>query len=306
MTASERAHGRGKLIVFGEHGVVYGHPAVACGLPRGARATLSFSSDPSWSLSDPNQTITVDDDVRRAGRQLLSRFDLRPEQLCIDIELAIPIGAGLGSSAAMAVALARAAAKLCDLDDAVRRKAVSEGVAASEAVFHGNASGIDQRAATKGGFFAFEKGQNRPRVTALDVSPHRWIVARVAPSKSTSAMVESVADLRRRRPEIIDSIFDDFARVAVAGQQALEAGRWDVVGELMDINQGLLGAIGVSTPALERGCADARDAGAHGAKLTGAGGGGCIVALVDDTDARAVEDALSDHGPVFSFILPST
>ena len=305
MATSATAHGRGKLIIFGEHAVVYGHPAVACGLPRGARATLTLDEGESWSISHPGQTITVDDDVERAGRQLLARFDLKPEQLRIDIELTIPVGAGLGSSAAMAVALARAAADLCELEGKKRTQAITEAVGASEAVFHGNASGIDQRAATEGGFFAFRRGRKQPKVSALDVAPHRWLVAQVAPSASTSAMVESVARLRRRRPQVMDAIFDDFAQIATAGKKALEAGKWKDVGELMNINQGLLNTIGVSTSALETACAAARDAGAFGAKITGAGGGGCIVALVDDTTASDVESTLDDHGDVFPFTLPA-
>ncbi len=305
MSDPSTAVGRGKLILFGEHAVVFGHPAVACSLPGGASATISRSGDPSWSIRHPGGLIESDDDVRRAARRLLAEFDLRPEQLQVDIELTIPVGAGLGSSAAMAVAVARAAAVLQQLDRDLAEAKIDAAVAASETVFHGTPSGIDQQAAMGGGFFSFQKSKPTPSTTPLDVPPGRWLVARVAPSASTAQMVESVASLRRRQPEILDSLLCEFASLTRAGTRALESGSWDEVGELMDLNQGLLNAIGVSTPELESACSAARTAGAYGAKLTGSGGGGCIVALVDEHNLSDVQKTLQRQGDVYSFSLPS-
>lgn len=292
------------MIVFGEHAVVYGHPAVACSLPRGAKATLSASDDPRWTIAGPDGPLQVDDTIRRAVRQLLSPFDLEAEQLDLDLNVSIPVGAGLGSSAAMATAMARSAAKLRGWNGTKAQSAVAEAVSASEAVFHGTPSGIDQRACVGDDFFSFSKAAQSPKSESIEVEPRRWIVARVAPPASTSTMVESVAALRRRRPALVNSILENFAATADAGARALEAGRWREVGELMDLNQGLLNAVGVSTPALERACAVARDHGALGAKLTGAGGGGCIIAVGADDDTAALEQALAAHGDVYPFLLP--
>ncbi len=303
MNKRSTGEGRGKLIVFGEHAVVYGQPAVACSLPRGATAELSFSESSTWSIVGPDGPLPINADIKRAGRALLGRFDLSPEQLDIDIELTIPVGVGLGSSAALAVALARAAADLQEIDDA---RLFSEAVAAAETVFHGNPSGIDQRAARGGGFFRFHRGDNdSTKLSPLDVPPGRWMIANVAPSASTLKMVESVATLRRRQPAVIDSLLDEFGNVATAGAQALADGRWQHVGDLMNLNQGLLNAVGVSTPTLEAACADARHAGALGAKLTGSGGGGCIVVLADADRIEAVEEALAEYGDVYAFSLPA-
>lgn len=306
MSEANEHYGRGKLIVFGEHAVVYGQRAVACSLPEGARASLRRSASPQWSITHPGGTLEIDEYVRRALQAIFDTFDLSSAEHTVDAELTIPVGAGLGSSAALAVAVARAAADIVGIDDDTARGRIDEAVAASEAVFHGTASGIDQTAAMGAGFFAYSKSHGWPEISSLDVPEHRWIIARVAPSASTARMVKSVADLHRRRPEWIDPLFERFDAIARAGCEALEAGRWRDVGTLMNLNHGLLNAIGVSTPALEAACHTARDAGANGAKLTGAGGGGCIIALADDEHGPDVEAALAEEGDVYSFTLPPT
>ena len=304
-SSTATARGRGKLIVFGEHAVVYGRPAVACSLDGGVTARLSRAGSPSFQMKTINGPLSVDDRVRKAADRLFSTFELDPEQLAIDVDVDIPLGAGLGSSAAMATAMARAAADLRGLDGTRRRDAVDDAVAASEAVFHGTPSGIDQRAAIGEGFFTFDKSNEGTPFNALDVPAHTWLVAKVAPSSSTAAMVESVRQLRDRHPELIEELLDNFAAVAERGARALSAGDWATVGELMNVNQGLLNAIGVSTDALETACHAVRNAGAYGAKLTGAGGGGCVVALPPADGIDTVQDALGDCGDVYRFQLPA-
>ncbi len=246
----------------------------------------------------------MSDDARRAVRVIFETFALRAEDHSIHIDLSIPVGAGLGSSAAMAVAVARAAAQLCELANDDARGRVDEAVAASESVFHGKASGIDQTAAMGAGFFAFANTHGWPEITPLDVPQARWIIARVAPSASTSKMVESVAGLHQRHRSRITDLFEQFGAIAQAGTRALTRGNWREVGTLMNINQGLLNAIGVSTPALETACDKAREAGAFGAKLTGAGGGGCVIAIADDERCDEVTSALEECGEVFCAELP--
>ncbi len=303
-SAANEATGRGKLIVFGEHAVVYGHRAVACSLPRGATAVVTPSSQPRRSVTHVDGSLEIDERAERALAAIFDTFELSPRHHSVDVELSIPVGCGLGSSAAMAVAVARSAARLTDLDEDDARGRIDEAVAASESVFHGKSSGIDHAAALGTGFFAFSNTHGWPEITSLDVPEHRWIVARVAPPAPTSQMVASVATLRQRHPQQVDPIFERFDALASAGAQALEAGRWSDVGALMDLNQGLLSAIGVSTPDLESACYAAREAGALGAKLTGAGGGGCIIALANDDSADDVMTALQELGQVYSYTLP--
>lgn len=291
--------------MFGEHSVVYGRPAVATSLSHGAKATLSTDEPPGVRIRHPGGVFHEDERVQRALRGLLAIFELRVDELCIDVELKIPVGVGLGSSAALAVAVARAAARLTGQPPHDQQDRIQRAVDASETVFHGTPSGIDRRAAMGKGFFSFVPPHGTPaRVQPLQVPPHPWLVARVDSPSSTERMVSSVRQLHQRLGEFAEALFDDFASVARRGARALGAGDWKTVGKLMNVNQGLLDAIGVSTPRLGAACHAARDAGAWGAKLTGAGGGGCIVALPASDRLEAVRKTLEDHGEVYQFRLP--
>lgn len=305
MTETATAQGRGKLIVFGEHAVVYGQPAIACSLARGATATIRRSHQPDWRVLTDERPLQVNDQVLLAGARLLEPFGLCADELDIEVRLQIPVGAGLGSSAAMAVALARAAARLQEISPDQIDARIDQAVAASEAVFHGAASGIDQRAAMGSGFFAFQRDDGHLQIDPLTIPTRSWVIARVAPSASTAEMVSGVATLCDRHPEVMPGLIDQFGAITRAGMRTLEQGRWEDVGELMDLNHGLLAAIGVSTPALDEACHRARSAGALGAKITGAGGGGCIVALSGDDGPGPIAAALGSLGPVYSYELPS-
>ena len=158
MTAIGKGHGAGKLILFGEHSVVYGQPAIVTGLPMGAEAEvravdgevstlrlLDGATDELFLMTDTDES---DESVADSLRAILGAFDGLDTAIDADVTIHIPIGAGLGSSAAFAAALARGVADLIDDPDAVE-----DAVGASEAVFHGNASGVDQAAALSGGLF---------------------------------------------------------------------------------------------------------------------------------------------------------
>jgi len=277
----------GKVILLGEHAVVYGVPALAVGIDRGADATSSPSGPGPSVLRVRGWPIDARDDdeerdLSRAFGALLRETRAAGAALgpvVVEAGSDLPPGAGLGCSAALGVAVARA------LDPRVDERQAAERAMVWERVFHGNPSGIDAAVAAHGGCVLFEKERGFERVRARGALS--LCVGHSGSASSTKAMVEAVARLRGRRPEVVDKSFEAIRAVVRNGRLAVEAGDRQALGQLMDMNQMLLSGLFVSTPEIERMCALARTAGAYGAKLTGAGGGGCVVALVAGPEIAA-------------------
>jgi mevalonate kinase len=279
-------HGLGKIILLGEHAVVYGYPALAAALDRGvdigavptpAGGTLRVNI-PSWNLK-----LTVDDDhpLALALGAIADTLELGRPPITLVGEAQIPPGAGLGASAAFAVAIARA---LIDMRD--KRIAADGGAAmpatlgeviaaanASEALIHGKASGVDVALAATGGIGVFRKASGlRPIQTSL-----RVLVGPSGAQRSTAQMVERVAVACASSPD--DPRLHELGGLTDTGTTALLQGNFTGLGAAMDRAHTLLGELGVSTPLLDGLCEAARRVGAYGAKLTGAGGGGAVIAI---------------------------
>ncbi len=265
----------GKVILFGEHAVVYGSPALAVGIDRGARAEANPAEKTTLRVPDWNVNVGLDDELplARALRDLLAASGVNGA-FAIEAHADLPPGGGLGCSAALGVAVARA------IDPAAGPDAIAERVMAWERVFHGNPSGIDAAVASMGGCVLFTKGEPITRVRVG--GPLTLCVGHSGQASSTKSMVEAVARLRERRPEIAQKTFDAIGTLVKNARLAIEAADRRAIGQMLDLNQMLLSGLFVSTPEIEEMCASARGAGALGAKLTGAGGGGCVVALVDE------------------------
>jgi mevalonate kinase len=271
----------GKVILLGEHAVVYGVPAVAVGIDRGARAravALDDRSAPSrlrirgWEIEVAERDAH---DLARAFRAVLAETRRTRAELAavlVEAEADLPPGGGLGCSAAIGVAVARALAPIAGDEE------LAERAMAWERVFHGNPSGVDAAVAARGGCVWFVKGEAVEPLHARGAL--HLCVGSTGVAASTKSMVEAVARLRERRPEIVAKTFDGIRSLVGNARLAIEAGDRYALGKLMDLNQMLLSGLFVSTTEIERMCDLARGAGAHGAKLTGAGGGGSVVALV--------------------------
>lgn len=294
----------GKVILLGEHAVVYGGSAIAAGIDRGARATLRVLPRGDCSqLSLGDRTLVADptgDDLARAFAALLARFEAPPVMVVAESDL--PAGGGLGSSAALGVAIARAVEGLDATSNGPPLDRVLARARAWEEIFHGAPSGIDTAAAAHGGCFRFSRADGvRPLALARDL----WLcIGDSGRGSSTRAMVEGVARTAERKPELFRTTMEGIERLVANAALALEAGDLGAVGSLMNLNQMLLAGLMLSTETIETLCAAARGAGALGAKLTGAGGGGSVVALtpsaragaesVDDDEARRAAEAIVD------------
>jgi mevalonate kinase len=286
----------GKAILLGEHAVVYGVPAIAVGIDRGARAGANtLDRGPSrLFVKGWNVAIREDQeehDLGRAFRALIeaSRRDRPLEPHAVEVEASIPPGGGLGCSAAMGVAIARS------LEPHASYEATQARAMAWERVFHGTPSGVDSAVAARGGCILFRKGEALEPIAAR--VGLQLCIGNTGMASSTKSMVEAVARLREERTEIVERTFEGIRALVYSARLAIEAGDRAMLGRLMDLNQMLLGDLLLSTPEIERTCDVARRAGALGAKLTGAGGGGCVVALVSSSSvAEAVLDAWKRDG----------
>jgi mevalonate kinase len=289
-------YGHGKVILFGEHSVVYGHPALALAVGRGAEvrwrpaapgAPTTLHIEP-WKVDiDTGAEPNVDrEQLQRALRVAREFYDDRRE-VALQAEMRLPSGAGMGSSAALGVAVLRA---LDESRAVVRPDAeIYERSLAWERVFHGNPSGVDNAMATHGGMAIFRKEAPLQRIVPRH--PVRLLAANSGYASSTKLMVESVARQREREPQRIDKLFEAIAAIVANGKLALEQGDLKSLGQLMTLNHKLLSGLMLSTDEIERMNMAAMDAGALGAKVTGAGGGGCMIALVDSEEAHAAVTA---------------
>lgn len=269
--------GLGKIILLGEHAVVYGYPALAAALDRGVRidavptpagGTLRIDV-PSWNLK-----VTADDDNSFAHGlgAIADSLELGRPPLTLVGDAQIPPGAGLGASAAFAVAVSRAL--LAYAKKPADTAAISAAAATSETVLHGRASGVDVALAIAGGVGVFRKSTGlRP----FQIPPLRVLVGPSGSPRSTAAMVNRVAEATAGVAD--DKRLQELGALADTGTAALMRRDIPQLGNDMNRAHALLGELGVSTPLLDALCDVARKLGAHGAKLTGAGGGGAVIAL---------------------------
>ncbi|MCB9545151.1 MAG: mevalonate kinase [Myxococcales bacterium] len=291
----------GKVILFGEHAVVYGQPAVAAAMSTGLGATVEPASGapalriPSWGRGglEVRAGEAGPSSIARGFTRALEVLGLAGEPLAVTIEGDLPLGVGLGSSAAFAVSLLRALAdyRAVPLGGAALLAAAAE----VETVFHGTPSGLDHTVVTRGGCLRFARGETPAFRPVRLARPLPAVIAWSPREGSTRDAVEGLRARRDALPAAYDGLFAAMGAVAEAGVAALEAGDLATVGRLFDLNHGYLNACGVSSLANETMVALARRHGAVGAKLTGAGLGGAIIALCPD-DAEGVATALVDAG----------
>ncbi|HMQ55319.1 MAG TPA: mevalonate kinase [Anaerolineae bacterium] len=278
----------GKIILFGEHAVVYGRPAIAVPVSNvQATARLEPATTAGLRLVAPDlkrdyylgDDVAPDDALARIIRLTLARLGQpAPPDAVLTVTSTIPLGRGLGSGAAISTAICRVLAQF--YEQTLSPAEVSSLVYEVEKLYHGTPSGIDNTVIAYEQPVYFVKGQ--PIEPMAAAKPFTLVVGDtgiVAPTHQV------VGDLRRRweiEPARYEIYFDHIAAIAVQARLLIEQGETGPeLGRLMNANQALLETVGVSSPALEQLSAAARQAGALGAKLSGAGWGGNMIALVE-------------------------
>ncbi|MBK7318529.1 MAG: mevalonate kinase [Anaerolineales bacterium] len=296
-----KASAPGKIILFGEHAVVYGRPALAVPVTQ-VHVDAEVSDSPRagiWihapiiDLHAELNSLPPDHAIASVILKVIQRFGISPlPNLDISISSTIPVAAGLGSGAAVSVALIRA------LSASLSRPMTDDEVNALtyeiEKIHHGTPSGIDNTVITYGKPVYFMK--DRPVETFKTGNPFTIVIGDTGIAAPTK---ESVGDVRRlwiRDQFNLENIFNEIAQIALIGRRSIESGRTEMLGELMDHNHEYLQELTVSSPELDSLVEAARKAGALGAKMSGGGRGGNMIALVDPAKAESVAAALMSAG----------
>lgn len=301
----------GKIILFGEHAVVYGRPALAAPVAHlRARAVIKATQrgdveliapdlrrSAMLSTVDPNNPLAAIVRVveRSLGRSLANGYSL-------SVTSAIPIASGLGSGAAISVAVIRALGSYLGITESLPREEVSRLAFEVERLHHGTPSGIDNTVIAYEQPVYFIRRQPENLIETFDSSrPLRLVIGDTGIRSATKDVVGDVRRQWQEDPSRFETIFDACGRIADEGRAALAEGDHAAVGELMNENQRWLARMTVSSAPLDRLIVAARDAGALGAKLSGAGRGGNMIALVTARTEDAVIRALTAAGAVRVF-----
>jgi len=300
----------GKVILFGEHFVVYDEPAVVMAVDLRATVSVEESSEPGVHIESCDLSVSgtfYDNKFFPEMGGMRAEPLLKPIYLAVEavservgeevdlrlgVESEIPIAAGLGSSASVAVATVAAVARYLDVD--LPREAISRLAYGAEEFVHGKPSGIDQTITTFGGVLEYSRTQGFTPIEI--VSPIPLIIGDTGQKRSTGQLVSEVRERRDRFPTLMGPLIRVGGEISLLASEALKKGDLQVLGELMNMNHGLLSSIGVSNEMLDRLVNAARESGALGSKLTGAGGGGCMIALSDPDRVDAVADAIDSAG----------
>ncbi len=290
----------GKIILFGEHAVVYGQPAIASPLfAVQARAVVRPGRRLQIIAANLARTIVVHPQPTKnehalsiAARLLLNRLGVPFPPYEVLLHSTIPVASGLGSGAAATTALLRALARA--LGHPLDAAELNELVFEIEKLYHGTPSGIDNTVIVYERPVYFVRG--RPIETFQIGAPIHLLVADTGIASPTRAAVGDVRVLYERDPQRIGVIFESIGTICRQARQAIERGTISALGPLMQENQALLRELTVSSPELEQLIEVALEAGASGAKLSGGGRGGNMIALVAADAAAEVADALYRAG----------
>lgn len=301
----DRACGHGKIILLGEHAVVYGSHAIAAPVPLAVRATVQDTSSgvvdmliPRWGVEYRlNRDPAHRDSFQRSLGIIFDTLGLIDASVRIEVFPNVPRAMGLGGSAAMAVAVIRALDRHFELD--LSDAQVNALAYRCEEVAHGAPSGVDNTVATYGKLVLYKRAlppEGAPTIRELTIPRSIPLVIGVSGKESlTARSVGNVRQAWQRNPVLYENIFQQIDQLTLQGVEAMQQYDLEHLGDLMNICHGLLNALRVSSRELEELVQIAREHGALGAKLTGGGGGGSMIALCPHDRERVIA-AMRDAG----------
>ena len=288
--------GFGKAILFNEHFVVYGVPAVVSAIGKYTVAKIEPINKSGWTLEDnrkatPKYKEDKIDQQKDSINRIIKKIgvDLSKKGLHIVLEGNLYCASGIGASAASCVSIARAISEHFSLN--LSDEEINEIAYEGEKGYHGTPSGIDNTASTFGGLIWFEKGETNVMDKISIQNPIEIVMGNTGKVADTTAAVAGVRERKEKNPEKYKEIFDRAENIAYLAKNALQNEDYKELGKLMNENHKLLQQIEVSSRELDFLVKLARDQGALGAKLTGGGLGGNIIAL---TPGRNLQDDVAN------------
>ena len=286
--------GYGKTILFGEHFVVFGLPAIASALDSVTIADIKVSEGSGWVVDDqrpatPGYKKKKYKEAMQSIQNVLDYLKISTENQKLEISFSgdLIAASGVGASAAQCTSLSRALNETFNFN--LNDEKINEAAYEGEKAYHGTPSGIDNTASTYGGLIWFVKNLDGGKNTMDLLESPKKIPLVIANSGITASTTKVVADVRRLKeesPEKFENIFEDYKKIAENAKQALLKGDINIIGALMNENHTLLQKITVSGEINDKLVTLALNNGAIGAKMTGTGRGGLVIALTKDVRAQ--------------------
>jgi mevalonate kinase len=289
-----RGIGYGKTILFGEMFAVFGVPVIASAVSMTAEADVTQTASGGWDIRDDRREAKGYKEEKKAMQlesleRIFAHLRLRPDHLRIALGGDLPAMSGIGATGASSVAIVRALSREFDLrltDDQV-----NAGAYEAEIAYHGpTTSGIDNMISTYGGIICLTRGEPNVVQKMKWKAPVEVVIGDTGIIANTKAMLAGIADRKKNSPERYARILRDARQIAEEAVTGMERLDLAAIGCLMNRNQSLLDEAGISCPELDLLIGACREAGALGAKLTGSGGGGCMLAL---TPGKALQDKVA-------------
>lgn len=273
----------GKVILFGEHFVVHGNPAIVSAISRRARVEVAESENDVFVV----EGFQGDNPASSAASYLAKKLGYS-RGLILRISSQIPQSVGLGSSASVAVAAAAATLQL--IRGKIEYDLLLEAAHEGEKVAHYMPSGIDTAVATFGGAGTYTRSEGYRRI---DIGLKELLVINTGKPRSTGEIVKKVKEFGEMNPGKFREILAEASWIVREALGALRQPDLEYLGRLMNKNQELLRIVGASSKEIEEVIDSCLALGAHGAKLTGAGGGGCVIAVADHDRLNKIVSELS-------------
>ncbi len=280
----------GKLMLFGEHAVVYGQPCIVTAVDERLEVTIEKTVDRKVTIDAPQVKNTSF--VEEAIHQAIEEWGIKHNGLKISTSSAFSGVYGFGSSAASTVATIKALVSLFNIN--VDNKELFDLAYTVTLKIQGVGSGFDIASSIYGGTIYFLAGGKT--IEPLEIPAAPFLVGYSGVKSNTVEMVKMISDKRNKYPEKVERIFQAIGKIVDEAKQRMLEGDWKRVGKLMDFNQEYLRDLGVSTQKLEDLISAAKKAGAYGAKLSGAGGGDCMIALAESGKREAIRKAIAEAG----------